>query len=71
MPHPEDPKDTPVPVVGTLESSEEDDEAEDREGTGVKADGWIWTAGRLKNMSASEIEAWEETSTFYSLIKHD
>ncbi|KAE9390835.1 hypothetical protein BT96DRAFT_1063159 [Gymnopus androsaceus JB14] len=31
---------------------------------GVPPEGWIWSSGRLKNMSATEIEAWEETSTF-------
>lgn len=58
-------------MVGTLQSSQDDDEAEDREGTGIKADGWIWTAGRLKNMSATEIQAWEETSTLVVYIKHE
>ena len=30
---------------------------------GVSKEGWIWTSGKLKNMSLTEIEAWEETST--------
>ena len=34
------------------------------ENPGVPPEGWIWSSGRLKNMSATEIEAWEETSTF-------
>ncbi|KAJ3982182.1 hypothetical protein F5890DRAFT_1476343 [Lentinula detonsa] len=33
----------------------------EEEEVGVKADGWIWTAGRLENMSPKEIEEWEET----------
>ncbi|KAJ3714694.1 hypothetical protein C8R42DRAFT_646162 [Lentinula raphanica] len=27
---------------------------------GVDADGWIWSAGRMKNMSMQEIEQWEQ-----------
>ncbi|KAJ3994816.1 hypothetical protein F5050DRAFT_1809260 [Lentinula boryana] len=33
----------------------------EEEEVGVKADGWIWKAGRLENMSPKEIEEWEET----------
>ncbi|KAJ3979451.1 hypothetical protein F5890DRAFT_1478518, partial [Lentinula detonsa] len=33
----------------------------EEEEVGIKADGWIWKAGRLENMSAKEIEEWEET----------
>ncbi|KAE9385203.1 hypothetical protein BT96DRAFT_950003, partial [Gymnopus androsaceus JB14] len=32
------------------------------ENPGVPPEGWIWSSGRLKNMSATEIEAWEETN---------
>lgn len=35
---------------------------EQNENPGVPSEGWIWMSGKLKNMSATEIEAWEETS---------
>ncbi|KAJ3779956.1 hypothetical protein GGU10DRAFT_337582 [Lentinula aff. detonsa] len=35
---------------------------EHAEQPGVDADGWIWSAGRLKNMSLKEVEIWEDTN---------
>ncbi|KAJ3999557.1 hypothetical protein F5050DRAFT_1804868 [Lentinula boryana] len=39
----------------------------EEEEVGVKADGWIWKAGRLENMSTKEIEEWEETGAFFDI----
>ncbi|KAJ3801004.1 hypothetical protein GGU11DRAFT_753928 [Lentinula aff. detonsa] len=38
---------------------------EHAEQPGVDADGWIWSAGRLKNMSLKEVEIWEDTSMVF------
>ncbi|KAJ3733429.1 hypothetical protein DFJ43DRAFT_1038631 [Lentinula guzmanii] len=35
---------------------------EHAEQPGVDADGWIWSARRLKNMSLKEVEIWEDTN---------
>ncbi|KAJ3768299.1 hypothetical protein FB446DRAFT_792422 [Lentinula raphanica] len=35
---------------------------EHAEQPGVDADGWIWSSGKMKNMSMKEIDLWEETN---------
>ncbi|KAJ3791868.1 hypothetical protein GGU11DRAFT_750925 [Lentinula aff. detonsa] len=48
--------------TGELPSGKLPETLEHAEQPGINADGWIWSAGRLKHMSMKEIEVWEETN---------